>query len=195
MTRDQAPPAPASRTARGFSSSSARPSASATPRSASRAAARSPCTTSASCRRDCTRLHETARDWRRSHAPPRRRAGEIARDCTRLHEIARGCRRLCLLQALIEAGTMPRIVSGTSGGAIVAGVLAVNTDQEGASRAPARATESSTLSSLLVDARRRCCRTLSSATSPSATCPTAGSRRCRSCSTTLWCSAPSSTAL
>ena len=26
---------------------------------------------------------------------------------------------------------MPRIVSGTSGGAIVAGVLAVNTDQEG----------------------------------------------------------------
>jgi len=37
---------------------------------------------------------------------------------------------LGVVQALIEAGTMPRIVSGTSGGAIVAGVLAVNTDQE-----------------------------------------------------------------
>jgi predicted acylesterase/phospholipase RssA len=32
--------------------------------------------------------------------------------------------------ALIEGGALPSIVSGTSGGAIVAGVLAVHTDDE-----------------------------------------------------------------
>ena len=32
--------------------------------------------------------------------------------------------------ALIEGGALPSIVSGTSGGAIVAGVLAIHTDEE-----------------------------------------------------------------
>ena len=36
-----------------------------------------------------------------------------------------------VVKALIEAGQLPSVVSGASGGAIVAGVLAVNTDQEG----------------------------------------------------------------
>ena len=122
------------------------------------------CTASASCRRDCRRLHETARDCSRLQevvsAAGSHRGGHDAAD--RLRHLGRRHRR--------------RRARGQH-------------RPGGASRAPARATESSTLSSFLVDARRRCCRTLSSATSPSATCPTAGSRRCRSCCTTLWCSA------
>ena len=35
-----------------------------------------------------------------------------------------------VVRALIENGALPTVISGTSGGSIVAGVLAVHTDEE-----------------------------------------------------------------